>query len=98
MLIDKETIMCKTMTIYHSTTPKKVKRYHESKKIMKPVRGFTTIEAAMAWGCKVGRNVILEVHGNDCHKLPDHHNQWGEAWYIDHDVHEWKCVFSPKDA
>jgi hypothetical protein len=33
-------------------------------------------------------------------KLPDHHNEFGEAWWIDHDVPqaEWKCVFSPKDA
>jgi len=34
----------------------------------------------------------------DCHKLPDHHSQFGDAWWIDHDVNAWECVFSPKDA
>lgn len=33
-----------------------------------------------------------------CHKLPDHHNSEGEAWWIDSYVYLWKCVFSPKDA
>ena len=54
--------------------------------------------AAMAWACKTGRCVVLAVQGEDCHKLPDHHNAFGEAWWIDHDVSAWKCVFSPKDA
>ena len=85
-------------TLFHATSPKKVKRYHETGKILAPVRGFTTMVAAMAWSLKTGRSVILEVKGHDCHKMPDHHNQFGAAWWIDHDVSEWKCVFSPKDA
>lgn len=85
-------------TLYHVTTEKKVLRYRESGRIYSPVRGFTTLQAALAWACKVGRRVILEVEGQDCHKLPDHHNAFGEAWWIDHDVASWKCVFSPKDA
>lgn len=97
-------------TLFHATTPKKVQKYHQSGKINTPVRGFTTLvqrfstkmlwtdEAAMAWACKTGRSVILEIQGTDCHKLPDHHNRFGEAWWIDHDVLTWKCVFSPKDA
>lgn len=33
------------------------------------------------------------------HKLPDHHNVFGEAWWHDGDVAEWRCVFSAeKDA
>lgn len=72
--------------------------YGQSGQINKPVRGFTTLQGAMAWACKTGRSVILEVDGEDCHKLPDHHNQWGEAWWIDHAVKDWKCVLSPGKA
>ncbi len=86
------------LKLYHVTTPKKVQLYHHSQRIIKPVRGFTTLTAALAWACKTSRTVILEIAGTDCHKLPDHHNQFGEAWWIDHDITEWKCVFSPKDA
>lgn len=86
------------MLLYHATTPKKVQHYHASGRIIAPVRGFTTLQAAMAWACKTGRSVVLAVQGEDCHKLPDHHNAFGEAWWIDHDVSAWKCVFSPKDA
>lgn len=86
-------------TLYHATTQKKAKLYRATGHICKPVRGFTTMTGAMAWACKVGRTVILEVHGADCHKLPDHHNKFGEAWWIDNDVKDWKCVFSAeKDA
>lgn len=69
----------KTLTLYHATTPKKVQAYHASNRIRLPVRGFTTLQGAMAWACKTGRSVILELQGTDCYKLPDHHNQWGEA-------------------
>jgi hypothetical protein len=86
------------MLLYHATTPKKAQRYRASGRIIAPVRGFTTLEAAMAWACKTGRSVVLQVQGEDCHKLPDHHNAFGEAWWVDHDVLAWTCVFSPKDA
>jgi hypothetical protein len=86
------------MILFHATTPKKVQKYHQSGRIISPVRAFTTLQAAMAWACKVNRSVVLQIEGTDCHKLPDHHNIWGEAWWVDHDVLEWKCVFSPKDA
>lgn len=86
-------------TLYHATTWKKAKRYRETGHICAPVRGFTSLQAALAWACKVGRTVVYEVTGNDCHKLPDHHNSFGEAWWIDHDVKEFRCVFSAdKDA
>lgn len=87
------------MTLYHTTTPKKAKKYGETGYIRKPVRGFTTMQAAMAWAMKVGRTVIYEIEGEKAYKLPDHHNKFGEAWWIDNDVKDFKCVFSAdKDA
>lgn len=89
--------------IYHVTTPKKAKKYRGSGQINKPVRGFTTQMAAMAWAIKTSRSVIYKVEYNSkyCYKLPDHHNSFGEAWWIDADVPiaNIKCVFSAeKDA
>lgn len=89
--------------LYHVTTPKKAKKYRETGHIIKPVRGFTTLAAAMAWAIKTYRSVIYEVNYPDCYgyKLPDHHNKFGDAWWIDKDVPVEciKCVFSAeKDA
>lgn len=91
------------MLLYHVTTPKKAKKYRESGCINKPVRGFTTLTAAMAWAIKTHRTVIYRVDFDDqsCHKLPDHHNEFGEAWWIDANVpvSNIKCTFSAdKDA
>ena len=89
------------MVLYHSTTEKKAKRYRETGCIQKPVRGFTTLQAAMAWSMKVGRTVIYEIVGESAYKLPDHHNEFGEAWWFDADIpiENMKCVFSAvKDA
>lgn len=84
--------------LYHVTTDKKARKYRETGHIKRPVRGFTTLMGAMAWGMKVGRTVIYEVEG-EAHKLPDHHNIYGEAWWIDADVSDFHCVFSAsKDA
>lgn len=58
------------------------------------MRGFTTLLAAMAWAIKTGRVVIVEFDAESAHKLPDHHNKFGEAWWNDADVKNWKCVFS----
>jgi hypothetical protein len=82
-------------TLYHATTPSKVREYHQTGCILKPVRGFTTLEAAMAWAMKTRRSVILEISGNNCHKLPDHHNKFGEAWWFDENISSWKCIVSP---
>ena len=82
------------MILYHSTTQAKAKKYREAGKIKSPVRGFTTLVAAMAWSMKVGRTVIYEFETTNPHKLPDHHNEFGEAWWNDGDVDEFKCVFS----
>jgi 7-cyano-7-deazaguanine synthase in queuosine biosynthesis len=84
----------RAMELFHATTPKKARKYRETGRIIAPVRGFNTLFAAMAWACKTGRTVILKVEGEDCHKLPDHHNEFGTAWWVDHDVTKWKCVFS----
>ncbi len=82
------------MKLYHATTQKKAKKYRESKCIKSPVRGFTTLQGAMAWAMKVGRTVIYEIDCPNAHKLPDHHNRFGEAWWNDGDVTNFKCEFS----
>lgn len=84
------------MKLYHATTPRKAKKYRETGRICKPVRGFTTLQGAMAWAIKVGRTVIYEVEGNPAYKLPDHHNKFGEAWWIEKDIpcENMRCVFS----
>lgn len=82
------------MKLYHATTPKKAKLYRQMGRIHAPVRGFTTLQAAMAWAIKVKREVIVEFEAEHPHKLPDHHNAFGEAWWNDGDIREWKCVFS----
>ena len=82
------------MILYHVTTQKKAKKYKDSMKILKPVRGFNTLQAAMAWAIKTERNVIYQIEGEPAYKLPDHHNKFGEAWWIDSDIpySDIKCV------
>ena len=82
------------MILYHVTTQRKAKRYKDSGHIKKPVRGFTTLLGAMAWAIKTGRKIIYEIHCERPFKLPDHHNDFGEAWWNDGDVVQYKCVFS----
>ena len=87
------------MKLYHVTTNKKAKTYRETGYIKPPVRGFTTLQSAMAWAIKSGRKVIYEIEGEPAYKLPDHHNKWGEAWWIDNEIYSFRCVFSAeKDA
>lgn len=87
------------MILYHVTSEKLARKYRQNGRIKSPVRGFTTVPAAMAWAIKTGRKVILEFEATRAHKLPDHHNAWGYAWWNDGDIHEWSCVFSAeKDA
>lgn len=85
------------MKLYHATSESKAKKYRESGHIKSPVRGFTTLNGAMAWAIKVGRKVIYEIEAYNPHKLPDHHNIYGEAWWNDGDVKEFKCVFSAEN-
>lgn len=94
------------MKLYHATTQSKAKLYRETGHINKPVRGFTNLQAAMLWSLSIegSRTVFIEVNSNETisdkniHKLPDHHNQFGEAWWIDEDVtcDNYKCVLSAK--
>lgn len=84
----------RVMTLYHATTPAKAKKYRDCGSIHGPVRGFTTLQAAMAWALKVNRTVIYEIFCEDAHKLPDHHNRFGDAWWNDGNVTDFKCVFS----
>lgn len=84
------------MKLYHATTPGKAKRYRQTGFIKAPVRGFTTLQAAMLWSMKVHRTVIYEIEADNACKMPDHHNQFGEAWWNDGDipVDKIKCVIS----
>ena len=86
------------MILYHITTPKKAKKYHLSSCIKKPVRGFDTLLAAMAWAIRTGRSVIYKVEG-EAHLLPDHHNKYGKAYWINEDipVEKIKCVRNLKE-
>jgi hypothetical protein len=86
------------MILYHATTPKKAKLYRHSGRIIAPVRGFTTPAGAMAWAMKTGRTVIMEIQCPNPHKLPDHHNTFGEAWWNDGDVVDWHCLYSASDS
>ena len=88
-------------TLFHATTPSKARRYVASKAIHGPVRGFTTLMGAMAWALKTGRTVFYAVHVDDAdrtHKLPDHHNEFGEAWWFDGDVTDFECRYSASGA
>ena len=82
------------MILYHVTTAKKARQYRQSGHIAKPVRGFTTLQGAMAWAIKTGRKVIYKMESESCYKLPDHHNNWGEAWWADETIHHFECVLS----
>lgn len=82
------------MKLYHVTTEKKAKLYRETGFICKPVRGFTTLQGAMAWAMQVGRKVIYEIEGEKVYKLPDHHNEFGEAWWFDEDIYKFKKAYS----
>ena len=82
------------MILYHTTTEKKARYYRQSGCIHSPVRGFTTLQAAMAWAIKTGRTVIYEIKCASPYKLPDHHNKYGEAWWNDNNVYDFTCVFS----
>jgi hypothetical protein len=80
--------------LYHCTTPKKLTRYNDHRSIIKPVRGFTTYEAAEYWARRHNRSIVLRIEGDErmLHKLPDHHNKYGEAWWFDCDVQKYEIV------
>lgn len=89
----------KPIKLYHCTTNKRAKLYRINGFIKSPVKGFDTLMGALAWCVKTGRRIIYEINllqesENIAHKLPDHHNKFGLAWWIDKDVKTFKCVFS----
>jgi hypothetical protein len=94
----------KPQILFHCTTPKKAKLYKDTGHICSPVRGFSNLQAALAWCVKTGRSIILSIEEKDLekvHKLPDHHNMFGTAWWIDGNIsyENTRCVFSAdKDA
>ena len=81
-------------TLYHATTPRKLARYGATRAILPPVRGFDTLEAAVAWGAEHGpRTVVLELPVKfPVHALPDHHRMEGAAWWTPADVKEWSLA------
>jgi len=73
-------------TLYHATTPKKYSKYAIHNEILRPVRGFSTLEAAELWASKVGRTIIIKLTNlepSKIYKLPDHHNKYGLAYWYD---------------
>lgn len=88
--------MTRPAALFHATTPAKARKYRNSGRILRPVRGFDTLLAAMAWALKTGRTVIYEVPAPESytHKLPDHHNQFGSAWWIDADCPNFSLAYS----
>jgi hypothetical protein len=83
------------MVLYHATTARKAKMYNTTGRIVAPVRGFDSVTGALAWACKVGRKVILEIEVEPArvYKLPDHHNAFGTAFFTDTDVTKWTGIF-----
>ncbi len=85
--------------LYHCTTPKKAQLYKNTGHIIYPVRGFDSLQAAMLWCIKTKRTVIYEIKVPDkeiTHKLPDHHNDFGNAYWIEQNIkyEDIKCVLS----
>lgn len=86
----------KPTKLFHCTTQKKAKLYRGTGHIISPVRGFDSFQAALAWCVKTNRTVILELEGweqEGIHKLPDHHNRYGNAYWVDMNVINWKGIF-----
>ncbi len=86
--------------LFHVTTGRKAKLYRQTGQINAPVRGFDSIEAAMAWAMKVGRKVILRVEPVSVPQLlPDHHNKFGRAWWTEAvPMSRVKCAYSAEGA
>lgn len=86
-------------TLYHVTTVKKAKLYRQTGHINKPVRGFDSLMGAMVWAIKTGRKIIYAVSGEPSYLLPDHHNDYGKAYWIDENipVDRIKCVYSAEE-
>ena len=86
--------------LFHVTTGKKMKACRSCGRINSPVRGFDTLQGAMAWAMKVGRKVIMRVECTTPPQLlPDHHNEFGRAWWTgDVPIERTTCVYSVEGA
>ena len=86
--------------LFHVTTGRKAKLYRQTGQINGPVRGFDTLQGAMAWAMKVGRKVIMRVEPVATPQmLPDHHNNYGRAWWTDAvPMSRVKCAYSAEGA
>jgi hypothetical protein len=86
--------------LYHVTTGRRMKLYRLGGVIKAPVRGFDTLQGAMAWAMKVGRKVIMRVECTTIPQLlPDHHNEFGNAWWIgDVPIERTTCAYSAEGA
>lgn len=82
------------MYLYHATTEKLARMYRKTGYIRQPVRGFDTEKAAMAWAMRTGRTVIYRFLATNPHKLPDHHNKYGTAYWNDDHVTDYVCTYS----
>ena len=87
-------------SLFHVTTGRKAKLYRQTGRINAPVRGFDTLMAAMAWGMKTVRKVILRVEPVATPQmLPDHHNEYGRAWWTESvPIERVKCAYSAEGA
>ena len=77
------------MVLYHVTTAKLARRYRQQGFIRGPVRGFDTLQGALLWALHVGRKVIYRIDTTErspVRLLPDHHNAWGNAYWIEGNV------------
>lgn len=90
------------MRLYHVTTARKARLYRQGGSIRRPVRGFDSLLAAMAWAVKTGRKVVysFEAPCDATYLLPDHHNDFGRAFWVDADipVDGIRCEFSAGGA
>lgn len=76
--------------LYHATTPRKMARYEQTGAILPPVRGFDTLAAVEEWArLTQGRSIILRIGVEHAQALPDHHNEYGLAWWTPVKVEKW---------
>jgi len=85
--------------LYHAATEHQARQYTEAGRILAPVRGFDTDRAAMVWAMQTGRQVILEIdtEGLNVAMMPDHHNEYGAAWWTPDDapMSQCRCIVEP---
>jgi hypothetical protein len=75
------------------TTPRKYKKYKDSKMIHQPVRGFDTVLGALLWANKIEgkRRIMVKITidddwRDDLDRIRDHDNVEGKAYVYWRDV------------